>query len=71
MGNGDGVSGIGQLADHFLVTEDLRGMGTGHSKGLPKERWFLNRRQEEHIFSQHRLNHRVPDIPAPTNRILT
>ena len=60
-----GVACVIELAQHFLVTEDLAAVHAGQVKNAAQQRGFLSRRHQQHVFADGGFDQRVADIGSP------
>ena len=65
MGQGGGVACVIELAQHFLVTEDLAAIHAGQVKNAAQQRGFLYWRHQQHVFADGGFDQRVADTGSP------
>jgi len=65
MGKGDGVAGVHELAEHFLIGENLSGIGTGELEQTPEQGGLVHSGEQQDVAGEGGFDQRVVDVLPP------
>ena len=65
MGESDGIAGVHELAEHFLIGEDLAGIGAGELEHAPEQGWLVHPGEQQDVAGEGGFDQRVVDVLPP------
>lgn len=68
MRESDGIAGIHQLAKHFLIGENLTGIGAGKLEQAAEQRWLIDPVEQKDVSGQGGFDQGVVNVVFPTCR---